>query len=67
MMERWGITAAEFDEALRRNPADNDLYAWFAERVRPEKIRAANEWLISERGENLDRQDAEEVAAVERR
>lgn len=67
MMERWRIPAPEFDEALRRNPTDDDLFAWFTGRVRSEDVRAANEWLIGERSENLDRQDAEEVAAVERR
>ncbi len=67
MMERWAITVAEFDEALRRNSTDDELYAWFTGRVRPENVRAANEWLISERAENLDRQDAEEVAVVEHR
>ena len=56
-----------FDEALRQNPTDEQLFAWFSERVRPEDIRAANEWLTSERIENLDRQDSEEGAAVEHR
>jgi Domain of unknown function (DUF5069) len=65
MMERWGITAAEFDEALRGNPTDDALYAWFTERVRPANVRAANEWLVSERSQNLDRQDSEEVTAVD--
>ncbi len=67
VMERWGITVAEFDEVLRRNPNDDELYAWFKERVRPDKVRAANRWLVSERAENLDRQDAEEVAILEHR
>lgn len=66
-MERWGIPVAEFDEALRRNPNDDELFAWFKERVRPDKVQAANSWLVSERAENLDRQDAEEVAIVEHR
>ena len=67
MMERWKITTPEFDEALRRNPTDEQLSAWFLQRVHPEEIRAANEWLLSERLENLDRQDAEEGAVVEHR
>ena len=65
MMERWGITSEEFDLALRRNSTDELLYAWFTGRVRPESVRAANEWLLSERIENLDRQDAEEVSTVQ--
>jgi Domain of unknown function (DUF5069) len=67
MMERWGITPPEFDDALRRSPTDELLYAWFSERVRPEDVRAANEWLLSERVENLDRQDAEEIVTAEHR
>lgn len=67
MMERWRITPADFDEALRRNSTDELLFNWFVERVRPEDVRAANDWLLSERMENLERQDSEEVATVERR
>lgn len=67
MMERWGITADEFNEALRRNSTDESLFAWFSDRVRDEDIRAANEWLVRERSANLDRQDAEEVASVQSR
>lgn len=65
MMERWRITADEFNEALRRYPADDALYGWFGERVRPQDVRTANEWLTRERSENLDRQDAEEASPVE--
>ena len=67
MLERWRIASAEFDEALRRNPTDELLAKWFSRRVRPEDVRAANDWLVTERIENLDRQDAEEVAVVEHR
>ena len=67
MMERWKITPSQFDEALRRNSTDELLYAWFTGRVRPEDVRAANEWLVRERSENLDRQDSEEVGVVEHR
>lgn len=62
MMERWRITQDEFEDALQRNRNDELLYAWFTGRVRPEDIRAANEWLLAEKVENLDRQDAEEGA-----
>lgn len=66
MMERWRITPEEFDEALRRNATDEQLYAWFIDRVRPEDIATANEWLLNERVENLNRQDAEEATPVQR-
>lgn len=67
VLERWRVTVDEFDDALQRNPSDETLYAWFTGRVRSEDVRTANEWLLSERTENLDRQDAEEVTAVEQR
>jgi hypothetical protein len=67
MMERWRVTTDEFDDALQRNPSDELLYTWFTQRVRPEYVLEANEWLLGERTENLDRQDAEEVAVAERR
>ncbi len=66
MMERWKITSDEFDVALARNSTDESLHAWFRDRVRPEDVNAANEWLLNERAENLDRQDSEEVAPVKR-
>jgi len=65
MMERWQITPSEFDDALARYPTDDLLSAWFQERVRPDDVEAANDWLLSERTENLDRQDAEEGGTVE--
>jgi uncharacterized protein DUF5069 len=67
MLERWGIATDEFNDALRRNPTDESLFAWFNDRVSADDIRAANEWLVRERSENLDRQDAEEVAPVQSR
>jgi hypothetical protein len=67
MFERWGVTASDFDAALAKNSTDEQLYAWFTQRVRPDDVRAANQWLLSERIENLDRQDTEEVATVEHR
>ncbi|MGC1380427.1 MAG: DUF5069 domain-containing protein, partial [Candidatus Baltobacteraceae bacterium] len=67
MLDRWRIAPAEFDDALHRYPTDEQLYAWFSGRVQPSDLRAANAWLLAERSENLDRQDAEEGAAVERR
>jgi Domain of unknown function (DUF5069) len=66
MFERWRISAGEFDEALKRFSSDEQLYAWFVDRVRPEDVRAANEWLLRERLENLERQDAEEVVPAQR-
>lgn len=67
VMERWRITPKEFDEALSKYPTDEELYGWFRERVSPDDVKRANDWLLRERVENLDRQDSEETAPVEQR
>lgn len=64
-MERWRITPKEFDEALRTYPGDDELYAWFKDRVAAQDVQRANDWLLRERTENLDRQDSEEGAVAE--
>lgn len=66
VLARWNVPQHEFEEALRRFPDDQQLGSWLAERVAPENIQAANQWLLDEKRENLDRQDAEEGAPVER-
>jgi hypothetical protein len=64
VMERWGVTPAQFDAAIRDHTTDRAIRAWLAERTSPEQIQAANAWLLEEKHENLDRQDAEEGAIV---
>src|ERR1700735_2981120 len=64
VMERWKVTRKELEEALVRYPTDDELHAWLLDRVAAQDVRRANDWLLYERAENLDRQDAEEVAAV---
>jgi Domain of unknown function (DUF5069) len=64
VMERWGITPEQFDAAIRTHTADDQILQWLRERVTPEQIEAANQWLLSEKRENLDRQDAEEGVAA---
>ena len=63
VMERWGISPAQFDEALRSHTTDEQILQWLRERTTPEQIEAANRWLVTEKIENLERQDAEEVPA----
>jgi hypothetical protein len=63
VFERWGITAAEFNDAIRAHQTDDAIAEWFRARVSPERTAAANEWLLSEKASNLDRQDREEVAS----
>jgi hypothetical protein len=60
MFERWGITAKQFDEALRSNPTDEEIVAWLRERVGDAQRERANRWLLEEKSGSLDRQDAEE-------
>ncbi|MGA8534808.1 MAG: DUF5069 domain-containing protein [Candidatus Tumulicola sp.] len=67
VMERWGVTPEAFDAALARYAGDEALYGWLTERVPAAQIQLANRWLLEERTANLDRQDAEEGAAVEQR
>lgn len=64
-LARWKLSRQEFEEALRRYPDDEQLGAWLEGRVPGENIRAANEWLLNERRDNLDRQDAEEGVSPE--
>src|SRR5579864_8906018 len=64
VMERWGITPAVFNDAIRMHTTDDAIRAWLMERVPADRIRSANDWLIAERQENLDRQDAEEGVTV---
>lgn len=64
VMERWGITPSQFGAALAAHATDEALLAWLREHTTDANIKRANEWLVTERSENLNRQDAEEGAAV---
>jgi len=64
VFERWGITAAQFDEAIATHQTDEAILGWLGERVRPAQRDAANRWLTHDKSENLDRQDREEGAAA---
>jgi len=64
VMERWGITPSEFDGAIAKHTTDEALLAWLRERVPQDHITRANDWLIKEKMENLERQDSEEGVAV---
>jgi len=60
VFERWGITPAQFEEALRTRRSDAEILAWLKEHVGVKQRDAANAWLSKEKSENLNRQDAEE-------
>lgn len=63
VFERWGITAAQFDAAIRTHGTDEAIHTWLSERVSGDAREAANSWLVNEKSENLDRQDREEAPA----
>lgn len=60
VMQRWGITPEQFEATLRGHADDAAILEWLMQHAPPERIRAANEWLLAEKIENLNRQDAEE-------
>ncbi len=64
VMERWGITAADFNDAVRTHRSDDAILGWLRERVDASHSAAANQWLAEEKASNLDRQDAEEGVAA---
>ena len=60
VFERWGVTPEQFNEAIKSNTTDEQILQWLRDRTTPQQIQAANDWLVSEKMENLERQDAEE-------
>ena len=60
VMERWGITPEQFDEALKTIDTDAGILAWAKERVSEQKRDTANTWVLVEKAQNLDKQDSEE-------
>lgn len=64
VLERWGVTPAEFDAALAQHADDDALHAWLASRTDASQAEAANAWLTVEKSENLDRQDREELGVA---
>jgi len=61
VLERWGIGVEEFEAAIHKDPSDGAMFRWLLERTTPDRILAANAWLLEEKIENLNRQDAEEL------
>lgn len=61
VMERWGVTPEQFDAAVREHGSDDAILAWLKSNTMDERIAEANRWLVDEKIENLNRQDAEEV------
>jgi|SRR5271166_1907875 len=59
VMQRWGISPPDFTTAVGERSNDDQILAWLSERVTPDRMRDANEWVLQQRS-SLDRQDAEE-------
>jgi hypothetical protein len=64
VLERWGLTPEQFDEAVRAHRTDEAILAWLKQHVSAEQGATANRWLVETRSENLDRQDREEGAVA---
>ncbi len=64
VMERWGISPDEFDQATKVHTTDQAIAQWLLTRTTPERIARANEWLLDEKKANLDRQDTEEGMTI---
>lgn len=60
VFDRWGITARMFDAALDTCTTDDEILTWLKARVPAARRDDANRWLLDEKRENMDRQDAEE-------
>jgi Domain of unknown function (DUF5069) len=59
MMQRWGISPTEFTSAIGAYSTDDQILSWLSERATPDRIKAANAWMLRQKFA-LDRQDAEE-------
>jgi len=59
VLEHWRVTPDEFNGAIQKYATDSELLTWATERIPPDRIKAANEWVLTKK-QNLDRQDAEE-------
>lgn len=61
VLERWGSSPAEFERAIAEHSDDEAIVKWAQLRVSADAGKAANDWLLTEKLENLDRQDSEEM------
>ena len=64
VLQRWGVSVGEFEDALAHNQSDDAMYGWLTSRASSTQIESANRWLVDEKRENLDRQDREEEATA---
>lgn len=62
MLSRWGTTPDAFNGLIKQCGDDAALLSWADKNIPGEAIDQANSWLVTEKFENLDRQDREEGA-----
>jgi len=60
VFERWGITSRDFDQAIATIDTDEGILAWLEARVTPAQRDVANEHVLVDRRQALDKQDREE-------
>ena len=59
VMQNWGISPPDFTAAIVEHSTDDQILAWLSERVPPDRMQAANSWVLRQK-DSLDRHDAEE-------
>jgi Domain of unknown function (DUF5069) len=59
VMSRWCINPSEFTAGLTEHQSDDSMLEWLGTRVTPDRMQAANAWVLQQTY-SLDRQDAEE-------
>jgi Domain of unknown function (DUF5069) len=64
VFQRWGVTPEAFDAALATCTTDAQILAWANANVKAGGREAANAWLLDEKKESMDKQDAEEGVVV---
>ncbi|HEY9084326.1 MAG TPA: DUF5069 domain-containing protein, partial [Candidatus Tyrphobacter sp.] len=63
VFQRWGVTPEDFDRAIQDHVDDDAILRWAESHISDSAAKAANDWLLTEKVENLDRQDREEGVA----
>ena len=59
MMRLWGVGPRDFTTAIGEHSTDDQIVEWLSQRVSPDRMRAANAWMLRQK-DALDRHDAEE-------
>ena len=49
MIRHWATSPRDFTTAVGENSTDDQIIAWLSERAGPDRMHAANTWLLSRR------------------